>query len=420
MYWMPIALSLGYLWFRLIDNLWPEWITDPQYSYGMIVPLLCLGLILRRRASYQPPENQAPDEQVGGSIIFCLIALFAFLYLPIRLVEAATPEWRIIQWVLGIVTIGLTLSVLRMIGGRGWLLQLAFPIVFFLVAIPWPTIIETPVIQTLTRASASVVMELLYLCGVPALLHGNLIQVGTGVVGIDEACSGIRSFQTSLMTCLFFGEFYRLRAAWRWGLIPIGFGLALAFNIGRMFFLTMVAAKKGVAAISQYHDPAGVSTAIFCTLILWFLALLVYRRQRRLPDSSNAGIPAASSTSPGSTTSVLAIRLGMGLLIWLVLVEAGVKTWYRSREANLKPAPSWTLHFPGDNPSVKVLPIDEATRNLLRYDEGRQGNRVPRQASYPGNLSACDGVEAGAGTHIKLCECPRRGITNSPICVCQR
>jgi len=372
MYWMPIALSLGYLWFRLIDNLWPEWMTDPQYSYGMIVPLLCLGLILRRRAGNQPPENQGPGEQVAGFIIFCLIALFAFLYLPIRLVEAATPEWRIIQWVLGIVTIGLTLSVIRMIGGHGWLRQLAFPIVFFLVAIPWPTIVEVPVIQTLTRASAVVVMELLYLCGVPALLHGNLIEVGTGVVGIDEACSGIRSFQTSLMTCLFFGEFYRLRVVWRWVLIPIGFGLAMAFNIGRMFFLTMIAAKKGVAAISQYHDPAGVSTAIFCTLILWFLALLFYRRQRRFPDSSSPQPTAASFTSAGRSRSARVVRLGMGLLIWLILVEAGVKTWYRIREANLKPAPAWTLNFPEDNPSVKVLSIDEATRNLLRYDEGRE------------------------------------------------
>jgi exosortase len=372
MYWTPIALSLGYLWFRLIDNLWPEWITDPQYSYGMIVPLLCVGLILRRRASYQPTEKQGPGEHVAGATIFCLIALFAFLYLPIRLVEAATPEWRIIQWVFGIVTIGLTLNVIRMVGGHGWLLQLAFPIVFFLVAIPWPTIIEAPVIQTLTRASAVVVMELLYLCGVPALLHGNLIEVGTGVVGIDEACSGIRSFQTSLMTCLFFGEFYRLRVVWRWVLIPVGFGLAMAFNIGRMFFLTMVAAKKGVAAISHYHDPAGVSTAIFCTLILWFLALLLYRRQRQLPDSSITPTPAASFTPTGRIPSARVVRLGMGLLIWLVLVEAGVKTWYRIREANLKPAPAWTLNFPEDNPSVKVVPIDETTRNLLRYDEGKE------------------------------------------------
>src|SRR5580692_2944374 len=191
MYWILILLSIGYLWFRLINNLQVEWMTDPQYGYGLLVPLLCTGLLIRRWHTVSKTGCPQPglESRIPAILSF---AFLAFLYLPIRLVEAATPEWRIIQWVLGIVTIGLTLSVIRTIGGHGWLRQLAFPVVFFLVAIPWPTIIEAPVIQTLTRVSAVVVMELLYLCGVPALLHGNLIEVGTGVVGIDEACSGIR------------------------------------------------------------------------------------------------------------------------------------------------------------------------------------------------------------------------------------
>ena len=53
-------------------------------------------------------------------------------------------------------------------------------------------------------------VEVLGWTGIPAIQHGNLIEVGTGTVGVSEACSGIRSFQTSLMISLFFGEFYRM------------------------------------------------------------------------------------------------------------------------------------------------------------------------------------------------------------------
>jgi len=204
-----------------------------------------------------------------------LFAFLAFLYLPTRLIVAAVPEWRPIQWSLGIEVIGLTLYVIYVGMGRGWLRQLAFPICFFFVAIPWPSPIENPIIQHLTRASAAIVIELLGWVGVPALAHGNVIEVSTGMVGIDEACSGIRSFQSSLMISLFFGEFYRL-SHWRRGLlVPMGFVFSVAFNVCRMSLLTLVAAKKGVAAISQYHDEAGITIAILCTLALWGVAILL-------------------------------------------------------------------------------------------------------------------------------------------------
>ena len=61
-------------------------------------------------------------------------------------------------------------------------------------------------------------------------------------------------------------------------LIPSGFILAMTFNVCRMSFLTIIAAKKGVAAIAQYHDPAGILVALVCTVGLWCLAMLFNRK----------------------------------------------------------------------------------------------------------------------------------------------
>jgi hypothetical protein len=243
MIWVFLLLSIGYLWFRLMNNLRLEWATNPQYAYGWLVPFLCIGLLVRRWHAVWSMEIGDRRSEVGkekqiaeSSPVKCaedftgqgkqkstvlLFALLGFLYLPTRLIEAATPEWRPIQWALGIEAVGLTLCAIYLAKGWSWLRQLAFPICFFLVAIPWPTFIEAPIIQTLTRASAAIVVELLGWIDVPAMVHGNVIEVSTGMVGIDEACSGIRSFQSSLMISLFFGEFYGLSRSHRWLLIPL-------------------------------------------------------------------------------------------------------------------------------------------------------------------------------------------------------
>src|SRR4029078_10432291 len=102
----------------------------------------------------------------------------------------------------------------------------AFPILFFFVAVPWPSQIEQPLIQGLMRADAAINVEILNLIGMPAVQMGNLIEVGSGVVGIDEACTGIRSLQATLMVALFLGEFYDLSSIRRIILVLVGLGIA--------------------------------------------------------------------------------------------------------------------------------------------------------------------------------------------------
>src|SRR5262249_1488560 len=38
----------------------------------------------------------------------------------------------------------------------------------------------------------------------------------------------------------------------------------------------------------------------------------------------------------------------------------------------LESGPTWSLSFPTDNPTLVDLPIDDKTRYLLRFDEGKQ------------------------------------------------
>ena len=140
------------------------------------------------------------------------------------------------------------------------------------MAVPWPSVIEGPVIQGLMRANTGVTVELLGVIGVPAIQHGNVIEVATGRVGIDDACSGIRSLQATLMLAMFFGELYALGARRRALCVFAGFALAFVFNVGRTLLLTWVASAKGVGAVASWHDPAGVTILVGCFLSLWLIA----------------------------------------------------------------------------------------------------------------------------------------------------
>lgn len=425
--WALIALPLLYLWFRVINNLRVEWETNPQYSFGYVVPLLCIGLLLRRwqafpRASansQQSPVNshQSPSDlrsqlraptdvllaessQAGlgrrSYGFWCLasaFALAALVYLPTRLVEGAVPEWRPIQWTLAVVTIGLTLSGIYAAKGRRWLRECAFPVLFFLVAIPWPTIIEGPLIQNLTQANTAAVVDIMGILGVPALQHGNVIEVASGVVGIDEACSGIRSFQSSLMIALFLGELYRLGVWRRLVLVPTGFLVAFLFNVCRTSFLTWIAAKKGVAAIATYHDQAGLTILVACMATLWCVTWFLLRTRtgegeaaRESGDRGQRTEDRGQKTEDGDrrgeacipvVDSPLTLRQlrswSVVLLIWIVGVEAGVEGWYRVRESKVSLGPNWTVEFPTNSPSYKALPMAPATESLLRFDLAKQG-----------------------------------------------
>ena len=195
------------------------------------------------------------------------------------------------------------------------------------MAVPWPTSIEQSLIQGLTRADAGATTELLGWLGVPAMQHGNVIEVATGDVGIDEACSGIRSFQATLMISLFLGGFYRLNFTRRLVLVLAGFAMSFLFNLARMSLLVWVAAHQGIQAIATWHDPAGVTILVACFLGLWGAGeWLRSRSQKPEVRSQKTVVPLLTSV----------IRpVSIALASWIVVVEVAIGWWYRSHEARL-------------------------------------------------------------------------------------
>ena len=355
--WFPVAV-FTLVWLEVVSRLRLEWSINPQYGYGWAVPVLAAYIFWRRWQS--APLPSAPR---ATALFVALIILAAVLLVPVRLIQEANPDWRLLSWTMAMCAVVISGAGVYLAGGGRWLRHFAFPILFFLVAVPWPTSVEQIVIQGLMRIDALINVEFLTAIGIPAVQLGNVIEVGSGFVGIDEACTGIRSLQATFMVSLFLGEFYAFSLLRRVILIAAGALLAFVCNLVRTFLLVYLGAEHGFQAINKWHDPAGYTILTICLLGLWGLSWFLSRNDE----------VAAGPATPARPFPVPRFVL-IALLIFTVTAEAGTQIWYRVHEARTAQLAPWTIVWPTRATNWKEVPVDEASQGLLRYNEGGGGD----------------------------------------------
>lgn len=393
----------------MIYYLGAQWSIYEQYSYGWAAPFLCLYLIWQ--SAKRPAEGVQPEidtARLGGgesrgaggarvgadtsplpsprtrwsgdALCVWIFVLCALLYAPTRFLHEANPIWRLTSWLWAIEVIGLTLIFVRWASGVRCLARVAFAICLFLVAVPWPTVIEAPVIQGLMRADVGVTIELLGLVGVPAVQHGNVIEIAAGMVGIDEACSGIRSLQVTLMISLFLGEFYVLSAWCRVLGVFTGFALAFLLNVGRTLLLTWVAAAKGVDAIASWHDPAGVTILVADFFFLWLVARALGKTDKAKAEPAGVSDSPTKSSKLDVGCSMLDVpfslsafqRLSLCLTAWLLVVEGGTELWYRFHERAVTANAEWTVRLPDRGATYHEIAIPSNIRGQFQADKAME------------------------------------------------
>ena len=369
-------LFFGALWFVLCRQLSGEWLVNEQYNYGWFVPFFALYLFWLRWQDRPTPEVRSQKLEVRSRLVAAFIGIPAlFLLLPVRLFEIATPEWRPLGWIHAASVATLTLLYLWCVGpaGAGWLRHFAFPVAFIFVALPWPTAVETPVIQGLMRIVAHVAAETAMLLGIPAQVEGNLIRVSTGLVGVNEACSGIRSLQTSLMIGLLFGELKRLTVLRRVALVAGAIAIALFANFLRAVFLVTVAATENISEVSRWHDVAGYTIIALVFVGTMGLAYLLGRKPdggRSSCDAGLAELAPPNASQPARLPLQLPAFYLAAALCWLLFIEIGTAAWYRVHERNLVTGIRWSVQWPEQAPNFRKLNIDPEIRSVLRFDEG--------------------------------------------------
>ena len=136
-----------------------------------------------------------------------------------------------------------------------------FPTLVWLISAPLVTALESEISTFLLGKVVTVVSFVFDLLGLPLEQHGNvLVLPNNSSVGVEDACSGIRS----LTGCLFAGSFLAavfLDRFWKKvALVAAAMVLAFFTNLARGLFLTSWAYNYGAKAIEgTVHDAAGYS-----------------------------------------------------------------------------------------------------------------------------------------------------------------
>ena len=291
--WMPLIalfpawLALGWLvskakWF---------WQHNPELQFGWMVLLLC-GYLIWEAWEVRPGTiwRWSPTGVVAALAGCGLLALTQIYQAAYGLTASS----------MSVLALGVMLVVASNIsvvfGWRG-VRHFAFSFAFIAFALPIPPAIYNPIVIGLQSKVAAVNVEVLNLIGIPAQQAGSLIHLSNGTVGVDEACSGVRSLQSTVMAALFIGYLTLRNRSLQVGLLALGIVLAVFGNLVRSLFLTFTVYQQGTEAIQKFHDAAGWSILLFTAIGVAGAAVMLGKAEKSILKAQDG---ARSKSQPGT------------------------------------------------------------------------------------------------------------------------
>ncbi len=367
-----------------------DWENTEAYSYGWFVPLFCIYFAWRRWSEFKIAHSL--DTFIPSPLfnrLFIICSIVALITVPFFELVRQTPiYWRPLNWI--ITTIAFTLSSLYLwaMGGKRLFVLFFFPLLLFFTAIPWPSAIEIKITQSLMLHVAANAAEVLNILGIPAHAQAQIVHLTVGPVGIDEACSGIRSLQTAVMLGFVFGEFLSLAPISRIVFFILSLLVTFPINLLRTLALCLIAQFLGLDAINTWHDTVGYT---FLALLILSCAGIAYLTGRYLGFTAPPPLP-ESNISPKITASAWQAFLNTSSIpkiqstrIILIIGIAGFSAshgWYLIHEA-LYPKIETPRYAIREHSDIKIGDLEPESQKILLSDYGRSFRCITPKENLP-------------------------------------
>lgn len=241
-----------------------QWWDNPDYSHGMLVPLVSLFYIWEKRTQFMR-SVMSPDYR--GLLL--LLAGLGLLSLGNAGSEYFLMRLSLIMTIAGLVAV---------IFGTEALLTLRFPIGFLVFMIPLPAIIFNAVAFPLQLFAAQTAAFCLKVAQIPVLREGNLIYLASSSMDVTEACSGIRSLMSLMALGTLFAYITQKRTWKRVLMVFSTLPIAILANASRVTGTGLLAQFVGEeAAQGFYHTFTGWLVFIFAFTMLLFMGFIFSR-----------------------------------------------------------------------------------------------------------------------------------------------
>lgn len=362
--WILAMAWTLWVWFNALSL---EWSINPQYQYGWAVaPITLYWLFGSKQKTGSATQWDSGLTVPAKRTAFLILSLALTAWTPALILNQSHPEWRFTLWALTALTVCFWLTSAYLTGGKNRLNRFLFPVLFLWIGVPWPSQLETPLVQWLTAINATVVAEAMNWLGFPAVARGAIVELANGVVGIEEACTGIRSLQSGLMIAVFCIYEFRLTFRRSVALLSVSLILALGLNLIRTFTLTFGVSKSGAAFYERYHSILGAAV---------FLSLLgaIFLLAKVLSDPEKSQPPILPDSDPGPPIRTMRIHSSnwfWAIPVALILAEIITFGWFHRPGREWIESPAWTAQWPGaEDPNFRPVTLAEPIRLALRYDQ---------------------------------------------------
>lgn len=353
------AAVLCVLLLALVLLLWPHWRANPDLSHGFAAPFVFLLLLHEARSRPVRYLIPGPGHAAAQSALLAL----GILTLGASGLYAASLEWShalvaftltcALTFLMAGASMGFASSAVRWIPFN-W--PLCAAVALWPLCAPVPPGTYTRLTMELQLTITENVLRALHLLGIPAQRHGNIIELATTSVGVEEACSGVRS----LVSCLFAGLLFSatlVRRPWaRVLLIALSGPIALAMNFARSLTLTLLA-NAGTDISGRWHDVTGYAVLGLTAAMLAGLAVLLERHgnrvEARLRHRAQPGLTPAAAPADAPRAWPLQRPLAAALTLTLALALFFVANTRPSVRRDA-PVPDLMAILPAESPGWQV------------------------------------------------------------------
>ena len=384
------AVLLGTLLLIWSLHLWPQWLHNPDLSHGLLAPLIFLLLVRESRA--QGTRRWLPTTPATTAAL-ALVLLTGLFLVALGGVYAAAVGWThaLVNFLLAAALcallsaawIAFAQTTVRVVPFN-WAAAVA--IALWLLSAPIPPGTYSRLTQRLQLWVTDVVLGSLHTLGIPALKNGNIIELATVSVGVEEACSGVRSLLSCIFAGLFFSAVLVRSPARRAVIIVLAPILALGMNIVRSLSLTLLA-NAGVDIGGAWHDVTGFAVLGVTAALLASLALFLESNARKSPAIS----PPASASPPFPfSSSPFPLRLLTTGLVTAVALAAFFIANTRATPRTNTPPPELATLLPENIPGWETVTSNDLfkfsaqlqTDHLLQRTYGRMTAAGPAQITF--------------------------------------
>ena len=251
-----LVLGIAAIYAGILQNLYLDWMNDPNYSHGLLVPIISGYFIWQQRDKLEKLEIKPATSGII-LVVFALLVLFA---------GVAAQEYFSKRASLVFLLAGIVLFLL----GWQWLKSLVLPIGFLFFMIPLPYIVYDAMAFPLKLFVAKFSVIALKLMGVVVWREGNIIMFPQTTLEVADACSGLRSLMSLLALGVALAVLSQEKMSRRVVLVLMTIPIAIFTNMIRVIGTGFLAQYYGAAAAEGFfHEFAGMGVFVLAMVMLF-------------------------------------------------------------------------------------------------------------------------------------------------------